>query len=153
LIVRPGMASLQPAVLIALAGGALWAVYQVLVRLCSRFDSAETTALWTATVGLCATSFIGPLYWTWPDAAGWALLIAVALLGAFAHVTFIAALSMTQPSMLQPFTYTLFVWAVVVGYGLFGDLPDRWTLGGAAIIIASGLYVWHRERVRAAPVL
>jgi drug/metabolite transporter (DMT)-like permease len=59
---------------------------------------------------------------------------------------------MTQPSLLQPYNYTLFVWAVVVGYLFFGDVPDQLTFVGAAIIIASGIYAWHRERVRAAPV-
>jgi drug/metabolite transporter (DMT)-like permease len=149
LIVRPGVTSLQPAVLVALAGGALWAIYQLLVRLCSRFDRSETTSLWTAMVGLGATSFVGPAYWVWPDPTGWQLLAAIALLGSFAHVTFITALGMSQPAVLQPFTYTMFVWAIVVGYALFGDFPDAWTLAGAAIIIASGLYVWHRERLNA----
>ncbi len=152
LIIRPGVTTMQPAVLIALGGSALWAVYQMFVRLSSRVDRSETTSLWTAAVGLGATSLIGPLNWTWPDATTWALLIALALLGTFAHAAFIAALGMTQPALLQPFTYTLFVWAVVVGYILFGDLPDLWTLLGASIIIASGLYVWHRERVRAAEI-
>ena len=56
---------------------------------------------------------------------------------------------MTLPSLLQPYAYTLFVWAVVVGFVFFGDVPDVWTLTGAAVIIASGIYAWHRERVRA----
>jgi drug/metabolite transporter (DMT)-like permease len=153
LIIRPGLTTIQPAVLLALGGAALWAVYQVLVRLSSRVDRAETTSLWTAAVGLGATSLIGPLNWTSPDAVSWALLAAIAGLGTFAHVAFIVALGMTQPALLQPFIYTIFVWAVAVGYALFGDLPDRWTLLGASIIIASGLYVWHRERVRAEQLL
>jgi drug/metabolite transporter (DMT)-like permease len=61
----------------------------------------------------------------------------------------IRALGMTEPALLQPYNYSLFVWAVVVGYLMFGHIPDDWTLAGAAIIIVSGLYVWHRERVRA----
>jgi drug/metabolite transporter (DMT)-like permease len=149
LIIRPGTTTIQPASLIALAGAALWAVYQILVRLCSRVDRTETTTLWTAAVALGATSVIGPLNWVWPDATAWALLIAIAGLGSFAHVAFIQALGLVGPAVLQPFTYTLFVWAVAVGYGVFGDFPDLWTLSGAAIIIASGIYVWHRERVRA----
>ncbi len=59
------------------------------------------------------------------------------------------ALSLAEASALQPFGYTLFLWAIVIGYLAFGDLPDRWTLAGGGIILASGLYAWHRERVRA----
>ena len=120
-----------------------------MVRLCSRVDRSETTQLWTATVGLLASSLAGPTVWVWPDTPAWFSLGAIALLGSMAHIAFIRALGMTQPSLLQPFNYTLFVWAVVVGYLMFGAVPDAWTLAGAALIIASGIYAWHRERVRA----
>jgi drug/metabolite transporter (DMT)-like permease len=150
LIVRPGFTQMQPAVLIALLGAAMWAAYQIMVRMCARVDSPETTSLWTAVIGLAMTSLVGPAVWVWPDATGWMLLGAIALLGTLAHVAFIRALGMTEPSRLQPYNYTLFVWAVVVGYLFFGDVPDAWTFAGAAIIIASGLYAWHRERVRKA---
>ena len=150
IIVRPGLTAIQPATLIALVGSAMWAVYQIMVRLCSRVDSNATTSLWTAFVGFGAASIVGSTSWVWPDASGWVLLFAVALLGAYAHIAFIAALGLTEPSLLQPFSYTLFVWAIVVGFTLFGDVPDGWTLAGASLIIGSGLYAWYRERVRAA---
>lgn len=148
-IVRPELTTLHPATLITLAGAALWAIYQIMVRLCARVDSNETTALWTAMVGLGAASVAGATSWTWPDATGWVLLAAIALLGAYAHIAFISALALTEPSLLQPFSYSLFVWAIVIGFLLFGDVPDGWTLTGAVIIIAAGLYAWYRERVRA----
>ncbi len=148
MIIRPGFAHIEPPVLIALLGAAMWAAYQIMVRLCARVDRAETTSLWTAVVGLMLSSLVGPAVWVWPDANGWMLLGAIALLGSLAHIAFIRALGMTEPSRLQPFNYTLFVWAVVVGYAFFGDIPDAWTSAGAAIIIASGIYAWHRERVR-----
>ena len=149
LIIRPGFAKIEPPVLIALLGASMWGAYQVMVRMCSRVDRSETTTLWTALVGLGATTCFGPFVWVWPTMQGWLMLGAIAVLGSVAHTTFIRALGMTQPSLLQPYNYTLFVWAVLVGYLFFGDIPDRWTLTGAAIIIASGVYVWHRERVRA----
>jgi drug/metabolite transporter (DMT)-like permease len=151
LIVRPGFAAIEPAMLLALLGAAMWAAYQIMVRLCARVDRSETTSLWTALVGLGASTLVGPVVWVWPDQSGWGMLAAIALLGSISHMALIRALGMTQPSLLQPFNYTLFVWAVVVGYLFFGDVPDRFTLVGAAIVIASGIYAWHRERVRAAP--
>lgn len=150
LIIRPGFEKIEPPVLIALAGAAMWALYQILVRLCSRVDRAETTTLYTALVGLGATTLVGPAAWMRPDATQWAMLAAIAIMGSVSHIALIKALGMTQPALLQPYSYTLFIWAVVVGYLMFGHVPDNWTLAGAAIIIASGLYVWHRERVRAA---
>jgi drug/metabolite transporter (DMT)-like permease len=149
LIVRPGFQQIGVGMLIALAGAALWGLYQILVRLCSATDSTETTWLWSAVVGLAATSLVGPFTWTTPDAQGWALLVLLAALGSGAHLALIKALSLAEASALQPFGYTLFLWAIVIGYLAFGDLPDRWTLAGGGIILASGLYAWHRERVRA----
>lgn len=148
MIVRPGFEKLELPVLVSLFAACLWGTYQIFVRLCGRFDRSETTTLWTALVGLGASSVIGPAVWTWPTALEWAGLIAIAVLGALAHVMMIKAISVAEPTILQPYSYTMFVWAIVVGYLLFGDLPDRWTLSGAAVIIASGLYVWHRERRR-----
>ncbi len=151
IIVRPGLTAIHPATVITLIAAAMWAAYQVMVRLASRVDSSETTSLWTALVGLGASSLVGATAWIWPTPTGWALLLAVGLLGAYAHIALITALGMTEPSLLQPFSYTLFVWAIVVGFVVFGDIPDVWTLVGAALIIVSGLYAWHRERVRARP--
>jgi drug/metabolite transporter (DMT)-like permease len=150
LIIRPGFEKIEPPVLIVLLGASMWSLYQILVRLCARVDRPATTTLYTALVGLGASTLVGPAAWVWPDGNGWAMLGAIAIMGSLSHVALISALGMTQPALLQPYNYTLFVWAVVVGYLMFGDIPDRWTLAGAAIIIASGLYVWHRERVRAA---
>ena len=150
LIVRPGFADVGPGHLVALAGAFLWGLYQILVRRVSAFDGSNTTWLWTALVGLAATSLVGPFVWIWPDATGWGLLIAIALLGSGAHLALIKALSLAEAGAMQPYSYTLLVWAAVIGWLAFGDVPDRWTFAGAGIILASGIYAWHRERVRAA---
>jgi drug/metabolite transporter (DMT)-like permease len=149
LIVRPGFEEIGVGHLVALLGAFLWALYQLLVRLVSRHDSSDTTWFWTAMVGVASTSLIGPFVWVWPDAQGWALLIVIALLGAVAHLALIKALSLAEASSLQPYSYTLLMWAAVVGWAVFGDFPDTWTLIGAGVILASGIYAWHRERVRA----
>ena len=149
LIVRPGFETIGPGHLVALAAAGLWGGYQLLVRLVSMTDRSETTWLWTAVVGLIATSFVGPFVWVWPDGRGWVLLIAIALLGSAAHLTLIKALSLVEASALQPYSYTLLLWAALIGYVVFGDVPDSWTFAGAGLILVSGLYAWHRERVRA----
>lgn len=149
-IVRPGFQEIGLPILIALSGALLWAVYQILVRLCQATDSSETTWLWSAVGGLGATTLVGPFTWTWPDAQGWVLLVTIAALGSGAHLALIKALGMAEAGALQPFGYTMFLWAVVIGYLVFGHIPDAWTLSGAGLILLSGLYAWHRGRVRAA---
>lgn len=148
IIVQPGFQTLDWRFAVAVSATLLWAIYQVLVRMCARTDSSDTTSAWTAIVGLVATSTVGPFVWIWPDAQGWALLLAIAALGTLAHFALIKALSFAEAGALQPFSYTLLVWAAVVGFLMFGDIPNRWTIAGASIIILSGLYAWHRERSR-----
>ena len=70
-------------------------------------------------------------------------------MGVVGHLILIKALEMAPASVLQPFNYTLLVWATTVGFLVFGDLPDGVTIAGAAIVVGSGLYTWWRERVRA----
>ncbi|MEZ5854891.1 MAG: DMT family transporter [Hyphomicrobiaceae bacterium] len=145
-IVRPGFVKMEWPVAIPLCAARVGGLYQVLVRMCARTDSGETTWAWSAVVGLVATTLVGPFVWVWPDARGWGLLVAIAILGSAAHFSLIKALEYWEAGALQPYSYTLLVWATVIGFLVFGQVPDGWTLAGAAIVIASGLYVWHRER-------
>ena len=149
LIVRPGFRSFDWPVLLPLLGAVLWAGYQVMTRLASRHDSPDTSLLWSAAVALVATSFVGPLDWKWPTASAWALMVVIASIGAVAHYALIKALDFAEAGAVQPYSYTLLVWAALLGAVVFGDVPDGWTLVGAAIVVASGLYSWHRERRRA----
>jgi drug/metabolite transporter (DMT)-like permease len=150
IILRPGLAVVQPAALLALLCALMFALYQILTRIVSRSDSAMTTLFYTAVVGTIGLSLIGPFYWTTPDARGWALFAVVACLGASGHFLLIKALQLAPASVLQPFSYTTLIWATVVGFLVFGNLPDLATVAGAAIIAASGLYSFARERKRQA---
>lgn len=152
LIVRPGFEAVGPGHLIALLGALLWGGYQIMVRMVSQRDRSATTWIWTAVVGLIATSCIGPFVWVPPGAAGWLWLILVAFLGAMAHLALIKALSLAEASAMQPFSYTLLLWAAVIGYVAYGDVPDRWAVMGAALILAGGLYTGNRERKASASV-
>jgi drug/metabolite transporter (DMT)-like permease len=150
-VIRPGLTA-SWAMLVPLGGAVLWAAYQILVRAVSRVDSTDTTLVYTALGGLLVTGVLAPFGWVEPDGREWALLGVVALLGAGAHVALIRALDCAPASVVQPFAYSLVVWAVVLGFALFGDVPDRWTILGSLVIVSSGLYVWHREhRVRSRP--
>ena len=146
LIVRPGFRTFDWALLLPLFGAALWAGYQILTRLASRSDSADTSLLWSALVAFIATSFVGPLDWTWPTPAAWTLMIVVAAMGAVAHYALIKALDYAEAGAIQPYSYTLLVWVTVLGAVMFGDFPNGWTIAGALVIVASSLYTWNEDR-------
>jgi len=146
LIVRPGFRTLDWPMVLPLLAAVLWAVYQVLVRLCTREDSADTTLVWSAFAAFAATTLVGPWQWQWPDALGWTLLIVMAVLNALANYALIKALDHAEAGAVQPYAYTLLVWVTALGVVVFGDFPDTWTILGAAVIVASSLYAWYRDR-------
>ncbi|GEO81704.1 DMT family transporter [Pararhodospirillum oryzae] len=149
LIVRPGLGAFQPAALYAALAAALYALFMVLSRLVSRDDGAATTQVYAAGIGALVLSLWGLGEWPVLPVADWAWLGALACLAVGAHVLLLAALTFAPASVLQPYNYLMLVWAIGVGYAVFGDVPDAWTLGGGAVIVASGLYALHRERLRA----
>ena len=148
IILRPGLTVVQPAALVALVSVLLYGLYQVLTRLVGRSDSAQTSLLWQLVVGAALASFVVPFAWRTPEPQHWPLFVLVAALGGTAHYAMIRALQLAPAAVIQPFTYTLLLWAVVIGYVGFGDLPDAWTLAGAGVIVAAGLYTAIREASR-----
>ena len=148
LIVRPGFQIIGLGTLIVLAGAALFALYQILLRMVGRTDGAGTSAVWLAMMGAIATSFVAPFDWVWPTLEGWWLLAAAAILGALGHTIYSKAFVLAPAAVLQPFNYLMLVFAVILGWLIFDHLPDMWTFMGAGLIVASGLYAFHRERLR-----
>ena len=148
IILRPSLRTVDIGMVYALITAILFALYMVLTRIVSLKDEAGTSMLYMGVIGVIITSAVAPVYWTWPDVSGWAFLLALAGMSTAAHLMLLKALSMSPASVLQPFNYTLLVWVTLVGFVVFGDFPDTPTIIGAAIVVASGLYTFYRERVR-----
>ena len=144
-ILRPGLTVLKPGSLIALAAAFSFALYNVMTRIVSRHDSGEVSLVYVGVIGLIATSFAVPFFWVWPTTDAWLMLAAIGIIGASAHFLLIAALKAAPASVLQPFNYTLLLAATAIGYFVFGEFPDYWTIIGASVIVGSGLYVIQRE--------
>ena len=146
IIVRPGIIAFDWPVLLVLAGAAMFAFYQIALRVVSRDDPPETTVIYSAFVGLTAVSTVGPFQWQTPDLAAWALFVVAALLGCFAHLAMTRALDYAPAAVVQPYSYTLMVWAALMGWIGFSQFPDLWTIVGGAVVAASGLYAWVSSR-------
>ena len=109
-----------------------------------------TSLLFTATAGAIVTSGLLPGNWTMPDAFGWALLGGSGLAGCLGHLCIIRALQAAPASVVTPFSYSSLIWATLFGFAIWQELPDRYTIIGAGLIVTAGLYIFLRERQLAA---
>ena len=143
---RPDFSVLQPAAIVPLVTATLLALYYISTRWISRVDGAMTTLVYTPLVGAGLFSVAVPFVWVTPDLDGWLLMAAIGLLGLGAHFALIKAFEAAPAATVTPFNYLGLVWATVLGFTVFSHLPDGWTLLGAAIIVAGGFYIFHREQ-------
>jgi drug/metabolite transporter (DMT)-like permease len=149
LILRPGGIAFQWSMLLPLLSSFCWAVRLIITRRMSGSEQALTIMLYSSLVGCLASAPLALPLWRPPDTTEWLMLIAIAAFSALGQYLVIHAFMMASASLLAPFSYSSIVWAVIVGLVVFGTFPDGPTLVGTLVLVAAGLYVWHRERVRA----
>jgi drug/metabolite transporter (DMT)-like permease len=150
LVMRPGPAGFDPAALLSVGSAVCYALYGITTRQLARSDSSETTLFYTNVVGAAVMLPVVLFVWSTPASLLIAfLMIVMGALGSIGHYLLIAGHRLAPASVLYPFMYTQLVWAVALGYLIFGDVPSGWTLAGASVVVASGLYLLHRERFRA----
>ncbi|MFZ7091552.1 DMT family transporter [Primorskyibacter sp. 2E233] len=148
IVIRPGMGVFHPAILLVVIAASLFATRQILSRWLSGTDDALTTVAYTSITATVVISFAQPFVWQSPEGwQTWALIFGLAGTAAIGEILVIRALDIAQAVVLAPLHYSMILWGTFYGYVVFADLPDRWTLLGCAIIVASGLYTLHRERL------
>ena len=145
-IIRPGSGVLTWVAGFALAQAMGNALFHLVTRSISAHDPPQLTFVYTATVGAAAATAFVPAVWTWPTPLDWSLMVLTGFMGAVGHWFLILAYRRTEASSLAPYMYLQLPWITFLGWMLFGDLPDLWTLAGAAVVISSGIYVFSRER-------
>ncbi len=145
-IIRPGLGAMDIGAFWILGAAACYACYQLSTRALSQQDSVLTTLFYSALLGGLIMSAVLPFHFEWPSPFGWLLMAMAGLFGTLGHFCMIKAFTHAEASQVAPYSYSSLIWASLIGYLLFGDIPDGWTYVGAGIIIASGLYILHRER-------
>ncbi len=145
-LVWPSGEVFEPGTAFALTAALFWALGMMMTRQL-RGDDPWSTLFFTAFVGTLLISLAVPFFWRAPSTEAWILMLAMGLLGGVAHTLIIHAFRHAGASFLAPFNYTLLVWATLYGWIIFSELPAPKAIVGAAIIVAAGLYAWHRERM------
>ena len=145
IVIRPGLGIIHWAAFVILFMAGCNAFYHIATRVLAGVDPPQTTIFYTGIIGAILLSAAAPFFWRPLDWSGWLMLIVMGFLGGLGHYMLIRAYEFAEPSALAPYTYTQIVWMIALGYAVFGNFPDLWTLLGATIISASGVYVFYRE--------
>jgi len=145
-ITRPGVAAFQIGHLYALCSTMCYCLYVIMTRHMSTTETAESLIFYSALAPVVlmfpAVPYTASLP---PDAFHWLILLLLGFFGGFGHWLLIKAYRQATTTALAPYPYLQMVWMIGFGYIIFSQLPDGWTLAGAGIIVASGLYIVHRE--------
>jgi drug/metabolite transporter (DMT)-like permease len=146
--VNPAIGPVHPAVGYSFLGMLAYALFMILTRYMAAFDPPMVTLFYSMFVGaFLGAPFALAAWHTPPDGLSWLLLAALGVFGGLGHWLFLHAYRLAPASAIAPFLYMQLLSMIAFGYLVFGDVPDLQTLAGALIIVASGIYLFHRERV------
>jgi drug/metabolite transporter (DMT)-like permease len=146
-VIRPGTSAFHPAALFPIASSTFWAVGIVLTRTMHGADKTLTILFYSTLIGFCVSGLAMPFVWRTPDLPALAMMTAQGSLSTIGQALLIGAFGRAGASVLAPFSYSQLLWATALGYAVFNTIPDTPTWIGSAIIVASGLYILHRERL------
>jgi S-adenosylmethionine uptake transporter len=158
IIVRPSYAVFGASALLPMGAALSFALYMVLTRWLSNKSSSVAMQFYTGLFGMLTLSIglaVGGavqwdvMIWVWPTPVEWMLLAGLGAIGTFGHLMIVLAVRRVGAGLVAPFQYVEIIGATALGYIFFDDFPDQITWVGIAIIIASGLYVFYRERLQA----
>ncbi|MEM7497574.1 MAG: DMT family transporter [Pseudomonadota bacterium] len=149
-VMRPWGVEFHPAMLLSLAALTVAALYFIMTRMLAGVETNATSQLWSSGLATLCLAPVALPVWVMPEAGIDVLvLLLIGCFGAFGHISATFAHRMADASLLAPVIYIQIFFAAMAGVLVFDTWPTIYTLGGGAIIVAAGIYIWHRERVRA----
>lgn len=146
-VMQPWGTSFHPAMFLSLGAMVCASMYFVMTRMLAGVEANSTQQIWSS--GVAALALVPFVFggWMWPETPmQWAIFFAIGAFGAGGHISATIAHRWADASILAPLVYIQVFTAAVAGILVFSTWPTVWTLGGGLIIIASGLYIWQRER-------
>lgn len=148
IVLNPTSQALTPAALVAIAGSLSFAILMILTRLVP--GTSDVVLITTQTVAALVFGLVvAPLAWTPIDWRDGGMLVLLGVTAMAAHMCINRSLKIAPATVVVPYQYTTIVWAILLGYIVFADIPTLPMLAGAATIIAAGLYIFIREKALA----
>jgi len=149
LIIRPGLESVSPGMLVALGAALGLGASKMLTKVITRTDSVFSAVFYLNLLMSLIALVPALLVWRWPSAEHYGWFVALAAVGALAHLTMTKAIAAADLTSLQPFEFVTLLWAALLGFALFAEVPSLWVFVGGAVIIA-GATILARDESRGA---
>ena len=153
IILRPGVGAFHVAAFFPIVSALAWACTLIMTRIMSGSERAITVMTYSSIAGVCILTALVPLVWVTPSWHDIMFGVFIGIASTTGQWIVVLAFRYAGASVLAPFSYTQLLWVSAGGFLVFGEVPDVWTVTGAAFIVASGLYTAHRERVRRSQLL
>ena len=145
IILRPGAGLMTPAALAIIAAAFCYACLAITARKLSTTETSFSLSVYVITGPLLFSGLLLPGDWSAPTTSGWMLFLLAGVCSSAAWVGIIGGYRRASPAMLAPFEYTALIGGAIAGYYIWHEVPDRWVVTGALVIIGSGLFVVYRE--------
>lgn len=145
IIVNPSSNMFTPGVTVAICGAIASALSMITIRQLNRSDSPLAIVFYFTVFSTLFTALPLPFLWVTPDVSDWGLLLLMGLTGGVGQYFMTRAYGLAPAAVISPFNYSGLLWATVLGWFLWSDIPQAQVFVGAAIVIASGLYILFRE--------
>jgi len=149
LVIKPGTGIFQPAALMVLLTSLCYAALMITNRALRTTETPAAMAFYVTAGAIVVTGLALPWTWTPPSPFDLLQLAGVGIFGGIGQILLVLAFRRAPASVIAPFDYSSLIWAVLYGYLLWDELPDAWTLVGAAVVAGGGLYIMRRERAAA----
>jgi drug/metabolite transporter (DMT)-like permease len=152
-VAAPGADSFRIGALFAIANALLYGSVTAAVRGMTATESTETLTMYQMVFLLGLFALLLPFGFTWPNADDAMMMLASGVLYGFGQYIWTRALSLAPTSAVGPFYYFTLVWALIIGFLFWGDVPTLPLLAGSAIVVGSGLFLlWHESAKKVLPV-
>ena len=143
LIMRPGLTIFNPYLVIPLLAAFFYSLFQITTRLNAQYDDNETMLFYNGLIGVIITSILSVFFWQPLHSFSFIFFIFLGFFFCMGLFLQIKALSITPASVLAPYNYTIIVWAIFFGLIVYKEIPDIFTIIGAIIIVASGVFIFR----------
>jgi drug/metabolite transporter (DMT)-like permease len=148
IMVRPGLDGFDPVALIAVGAALTFSIANVMIRMMSTTEPPNRILFYYHLGGTIIFAIPTAMFWTQPVGIEWLLLVAIGVLTTIGMIGFVRAFSAGEMNAVGPMEYIRLVYAALLGFFLFGEVPDLWTYLGTAFIVGSALYIAREEANR-----